>query len=181
MNTISVEQIYQWRDSQRSPDLKNDIAQIIQTFDSEEVFSNTRAYIDYLCTFYGFHEDFERDTCQVLVKKNGVYKHLLLEAFLEFVGGQDDLDDFHLNGISESSFFDYINMYKDIDMKRELQYRFLKCYEINLLHQDLFNFDTKQFEKLLTKNLTIPKDFKSSYLKIAEELFKNVCTIISKQ
>jgi hypothetical protein len=179
MSAMSAEIIYEWRDRNRPPEIEKDILAVSKTFGTDQVFENARAYVDYLCNYYEQHEDIERDTCGVLVKKGGVYDQYLLEAFLEWVGSEDEIDEFHANGITESSFFDYMNAYKETDLKRELLFRYLKCYEILYSNTEMFNFENEKFNKLLSNELTIPSNFKSEYATILTNLFKRVCLILS--
>jgi hypothetical protein len=72
MTEISAETIYNWRNEARTPNLDEDIKKIIKTFNTDALFENVRAYIDYICAYFDHHEDLERDTCSVLVAKDGV-------------------------------------------------------------------------------------------------------------
>lgn len=177
---LNSEMIYSWRDSQREPNILNDIENVIASFDGENLFSTSRAYIDYICTHYNLHEDVERDTCEILVRKDGIYKDLLLEAFLGWEGGEDQLADFEENGVSVSSFFDYANTYKNIQFKRILLFRYLKCFELLPMQYELNNSNPKKFEKLLTDSLIIPKNFDSNFKNILSDLFKKTCSVISE-
>jgi hypothetical protein len=181
MSVISAEQIYEWRDSQRQPNIDKDIIEISNTFNLEQVFENARAYIDYISNYNNHHEDIERDTCSFLVQKGGLYDSYLLEAYLEWVGSEEDLDEFHENGISESSFFDYMNAYKSVELKRELLFHYLKCYEFLFLNSELYNFHREKFDILLRNEMKIPSDFSSNYSVALSNLFKKVCLLLSAE
>jgi hypothetical protein len=177
---LTAEEIYNWRDSQREPNLNEDIDTIISSFHGDQVLSNSRAYINYICAHNDFHEDIERDTCNILVKNDGLYQDLLLEAYLGWNGSGGEINEFYENGISVSNFLDYSETNKDVAFKRRLLFRFLKCFETFHQNIDLFNSNTKKFEKLMIENLRIPKDFDDNYMDTLSNLFRKVCILLSE-
>jgi hypothetical protein len=81
----------------------------------------------------------------------------------------------------ESSLFDYFNAQKSIEMKRELLYRYLTCYDVMYKNISMFNNNRRKFDKLMDERLKIPEKFSNNYVEILTDLLKNVCTLLEKE
>ena len=125
---ISAENIYQWRDEERPVNLAEDIDQL---WDDESIFNtfeSTRAYIGYIIS-QNQHEDYERDSCEILVEHDGPYSNIQAEVARE-VDGEEYNEDYYL---SVDSLISYMASpeYVSEDMLKEFFFRYLDCFISN--------------------------------------------------
>ena len=179
-DNITADLIYKWRDNRREPNVFSDTDIIIQNYNDENILANTRAYIDYLSTYFNLHEDCERDFCEIMVLKDGIYKDILIDVFIE-MRGEDEIEEFNENGLSVSELMDYPFYKPDVGLKRKLIFHYLKCYELKLMHPNSYSLHDPEELILMTDKLMAYENFKENSLDAISDLFRNVCLIISNR
>lgn len=122
---ISANEIYDWRDECRKPEIQVDALRLKEVINEADVFQIFRAYVNYVLLHNEHHEDLEREVCARLTQIDGVYQDILLNAHIYDTGSGDDFEE---NGVTHDALFGYITSEKPIELNWELTYRYLLLF-----------------------------------------------------
>jgi hypothetical protein len=137
--SIPVEKIYEWQNERRPVNLAEDMDLIWDEGSILNTFISARAYIGYIISQFK-HEDFERDRCEILVARDGIYSDILATVVQEIDGEElddydptfDSLASYMSTPIYENQSEEWVNTgipkYVSGEVLKGFFYRYLDCF-----------------------------------------------------
>jgi hypothetical protein len=185
-NSITSDVIFDWRDSERVPDIEGDLALLKDTiFRNDEdnrnaadvyqsgVLQVCRAYLSYIQRAFGYDDEVEAEVCRALVSKDGAYRSVLVRVFNEYQLPDGDTiteDDFLRNEDYEVSYGSLEQFMNDqpLKVRREFLHRILTAY-------NAYDFDGGYQVDASEIDLSVPREFEQEYGQIIFDLLTSVC------
>lgn len=178
---LTTAEIYDWRDSGREPDLDTDLIRIRNvvfrpdedvnpTSESYEVgtLQVIRSYLNYLISAYGPYRDFERDICDVLVRKDGVYRDILVDVYNKYANtdpaSSKSASEFFNDddcSVYYGDFEEYMND-QPLKVRREFAYRILVLFDS--YQYGGFNLEPVEIDP------AVPLDLKDQIVRLIESV-----------
>jgi hypothetical protein len=113
-------EIMSWSDGGHDIDVESDITRIVANGSAGEMLAAFRMYLQFIIQLKNMHEDYERDSCMLLVDVNGPFREILVQAYEHQRGEPTTLEDIE-GGNADISVDDLLAYLAQPDVDEEIQ------------------------------------------------------------